>query len=110
MNRPWRLRLRTRLVFMAVLATIPALVVLLYTQSLAREDARQHVFADIQQITKVAANQQAAMFDGVRRLLLTLAQFPALGDANPAACNALLPNILRDHPGYLNIWVVKGNG
>ena len=95
---------------MAVLATMPALVVILYTQSVDRERAREQVLTDIQQITRLAASQQATVFDGVRRLLLTLAQFPALRASDPAGCRAVLPSILRDHPGYLNIWVAKADG
>src|SRR3989338_5894374 len=110
MNAPLRFRLRTRLVLMAVLATMPALVVILYTQSVDRERAREQVLTDIQQITRLAASQQATVFDGVRRLLLTLAQFPALRASDPAGCRAVLPSILRDHPGYLNIWVAKADG
>jgi len=83
---------------MAVLATMPALVVILYTQSVDRERAREQVLTDIQQITRLAASQQATVFDGVRRLLLTLAQFPALRASDPAGCRAVLPSILRDHP------------
>ena len=100
-------RLRTRLVSLGLIATAPALVVILYTQSLERDRARERAVADIRQVTQLAASQQATMFDGVQRLLLTLAQLPDIQSKDPARCRALLPGILRDHPGYTNIWVDK---
>jgi signal transduction histidine kinase/CheY-like chemotaxis protein len=98
-------RLRTRLVSLGLLATAPALVVILYTQSLERERSRERVDTDVRQITQLAASQQATVFDGVQRLLLTLAQLPELQSKDPARCRALLPAVLRDHPGYINLWV-----
>lgn len=100
-------RLRTRLVLLGLIATAPALIVILYTQSLERTRSREQAASDIRQVTQLAAAQQATWFDGVQRLLLTLTQLPdVLGD-DPARCRQLLPGVLRDHPGYINIWVDK---
>jgi signal transduction histidine kinase/ActR/RegA family two-component response regulator len=100
-------RLRTRLVLLGLVATAPALIVILYTQSLERSRAREQAAADIRQVTQLAAAQQATWFDGVQRLLLTLAQLPDVQSGDAARCRALLPGVLRDHPGYVNIWVDK---
>jgi signal transduction histidine kinase/CheY-like chemotaxis protein len=100
-------RLRTRLITLGLIATAPALIVILYTQSLERARARDQAAADIRQVTRLAAGQQATWFDGVQRLLLTLAQLPDVQSDNPARCRALLPGVLRDHPGYINIWIDK---
>ena len=102
-------RLRTRLVALGLIATAPALIVILYTQSLERARARDSAIADIRQVTQLAAGQQATWFDGVQRLLLTLAQLPDVRSSDPSRCRALLPGVLRDHPGYINIWVYKEN-
>ncbi len=100
-------RLRTRLVALGLLATAPALVVILYTQSLERQRARERTAADIRQVTQLSAGREATAFDGVQRLLLTLVQLPEIRSDDPARCKALLPALLRDHPGYINIWVNK---
>ena len=100
-------RLRTRLVSLGLIATAPALVVILYTQSVERSRAREQAVSDIRQVTQLAAIQQATLFDGVERLLQTLAQLPDIQSDDPARCRALLPGVLRDHPGYINIWVNK---
>ena len=101
------MRLRTRLVSLGMLATAPALVVIIYTQSLERQRARQRTETDIRQVTVLSASREATVFDGVQRLLSTLAQLPEIQAADPARCKALLPRLLRDHAGYINIWVVK---
>jgi signal transduction histidine kinase len=98
-------RLRTRLVSLGLLATAPALIVILYTQSLERARERERAEADIRQLTKLVAGEQATVFDDVQRLLLTLVQLPELQSRNPDRCRALLPIVLRDHPGYINLWV-----
>src|SRR5262245_41083352 len=100
-------RLRTRLVLLGLIATPPALIVILYTQSVERTRAREQTVCAIRQVTQLAAAQQATWFDGVQRLLLTLAQLPDVQNDDPARCRALLPGVLRDHPGYINIWVDK---
>jgi signal transduction histidine kinase len=100
-------RLRTRLVALGLIATAPALIVILYTQSMERARARDQATSDVRQVTQLAASQQATMFDGVQRLLLTMAQLAEIRGGNPSRCRALLPGVLRDHPGYINIWVDK---
>jgi signal transduction histidine kinase/CheY-like chemotaxis protein len=104
---PSSVRLRARLVSLGLIATAPALVVILYTQSIERARARERAVSDIRQVTQLAASQQATLFDGVQRLLLTLAQLPEVQSHDPSRCRALLPSLLRDHPGYINIWVNK---
>ncbi|MGH7735006.1 MAG: PDC sensor domain-containing protein, partial [Gemmatimonadales bacterium] len=100
-------RLRTRLIALGLVATAPALIVILYTQSLDRERARQSAATAIRQVTQLAASEQATVFDGVQRLLLTLAKLPDVLSDDQAHCRALLPGILRDHPAYVNIWISK---
>jgi len=104
-----KVRLRTRLVALGLIATAPALIVILYTQSLERARARETAIDGIRQVTALAASRQATVFDGVQRLLLTLAKLPDVLADDPSRCRALLPGILRDHPGYINIWVNKIN-
>jgi signal transduction histidine kinase/CheY-like chemotaxis protein len=105
-----KLRLRLRLTALGLLAAVPALVIIVYSQRLARVRALESVTENLQDITRVAAAEQAVVFDGMQRLLLTLSQFPSLRDAKPDACQALLPGVLRDHPGYIDIWVVLADG
>ena len=107
---PFRTRLWPRLVLIAVIAVAPAMAALAYTQSHERQRARERTLVDNLRLAGLAAAQQAAVFDGARRLLLTLAQFPPLSADNPRACNGLLPHVLREHPEYFNLTVANADG
>jgi signal transduction histidine kinase/CheY-like chemotaxis protein len=95
------------LVSLGLLATAPALVVIIYTQSLERQRARERTVSGIHQVTQLSASREATVFDGVQRLLLTLIKLPEIQSSDPAKCKALLPGVLADHPDYINIWVIK---
>src|SRR5438552_13781168 len=102
-------RLRTRLVLIALSAMLPAMAVIGYSQRSERRSAADRALEDSLRLARAAANQQASAFSGVQRLLLTLAQFAPLRSADPRECNELLPNILRDHPGYVNLLVANAS-
>ena len=110
MIRLFPTRLRARLVVVALIAIAPAVVVLALTQSAARQRARGRAIADNQRLARLAAAQQASIFDGARRLLLTLSEFPPIASDDPQACDALLPKVLAEHPGYFNLTVVDAEG
>jgi PAS domain S-box-containing protein len=103
-------RLRGRLVLIALLAVAPAVGVLALTQSRGRQRAADQTVAGNLRLVKLAASRQAGVFDAARRLLLTLAEFPGLRAADPGACQALLPNILRAHPTFFNVTVTDAHG
>jgi PAS domain S-box-containing protein len=102
--------LRVRLVLVALVAILPTLATILYLESAERAAARERAIAGNLRLTRLAASEQANIFDGARRLLLTLAEFPPLRANDPRACDDLLPKILRDHPGYFNLTVTNADG
>src|SRR5437868_10783979 len=67
------IQLRARLLALGLIATVPALIVIVWTQSLERRRARAAVVEDIRQVTQLAPGQQAHIFDCVQRLQCTLA-------------------------------------
>ena len=103
-------RLRLRLGLMALFIVVPALAVIIYDQTVERGHARERAVRETVRLAHVAAGQQAGVFDGVQRLLLTLSLFPGLLEPDPAACATLLPQVLHDHPAYINVWVANADG
>jgi hypothetical protein len=103
-------RLRTRLVVIALMAVVPAVAAVVYSQTRERRHVREHIVSENLRRARSAASQQAQVIDGARRLLLTLAKFPELQTDNVEACQALLPKILRDHPGYANMIALNPDG
>src|SRR5258708_143088 len=104
------LRLRVRLVLIALIAVIPGVAVIVYPQALERARARDRTLENNLRFPRLAASQQAAIFDETRRLLLTIAEFAAVRTNDPAACFDLLPKLQEEHPGYNSLAVVARNG
>jgi two-component system, cell cycle sensor histidine kinase and response regulator CckA len=105
-----RSHLRGRLALVVFVAVLPVIGAIVYTQVAERRSARIRTMADNLRLARLAASQQATVLDGTRRLLLTLAQLPAIGADDPRACLDVLPKILRDHPGYFNLTVANADG
>ena len=64
---PSRFRLRARLIALGLIATVPALVVILLPQSLERECTRDRVVENIRQVAALAASEQVVFLNGVQR-------------------------------------------
>jgi PAS domain S-box-containing protein len=95
---------------MSVIGIIPALGAILYTQSSERATATERTLEDNLRLTRLAASQQASLFDDAQRTLLTMAQFPALKSDDPRGCGELLANVLREHPNFGRLTVMDRTG
>jgi two-component system cell cycle sensor histidine kinase/response regulator CckA len=109
-TEPFSARLRTRLVLFALTVVVPAAGIIAWDQVLERRRAHDRAIEDTRRLAQLAAAQQATLLDGVQGLLLALARFPELHGRDSTSCGALLPGVLKDHPVYLNVWVVNADG
>jgi two-component system cell cycle sensor histidine kinase/response regulator CckA len=107
---PFRSRLRRRLLFVALIAAAPAIAAILVTQSVARQRGRERAIADGLRLVRLAATQQASVFNGARLLLITLAELAPVRASDPGECLDLLPRILHGHPGYLALTIANADG
>src|SRR5882757_810909 len=99
-------RLATRVLMIVIMVIVPSIGIIVYDQMNDRQRAREDAVENASRLAHLAASDQSRLFGGVQRLLATLVMFPGLRDADATACRALLPNVLRDHPNYINIFVV----
>jgi PAS domain S-box-containing protein len=106
----WLARPSVRMIVLALVVVVPSLAVTLYEQASDLRRDREQEIEHALRLAHLAADKQGAIFGGVQRLLGTLALFPALQDGSPAACNAVLPAVLRAHPAYINIFIVRADG
>jgi signal transduction histidine kinase/CheY-like chemotaxis protein/HPt (histidine-containing phosphotransfer) domain-containing protein len=106
----FRARLGTRLLIVALVAAAPAIATIVVMQSMARQRAQERTLADSLRLVRLAAGQQAGVFDGALRLLQTLAEVSELRATDPQACKSLLPPVLAHHPGYLALTVANADG
>src|SRR4051812_35386006 len=97
--------LAARFLLIVLIVIVPAMGIIVYDQTIERRRAHAEAVENATRLARLAASEQSRIFNGVQRLLATLRWFPALRDGDVAGCHALLPNVLHDHPNYINIFV-----
>jgi signal transduction histidine kinase len=102
--------LRLRLVLLVLLAVIPALGLMLYTNLEQRRLANVQAQEDAQRLARLAATQQQQLIEGARQLLIALAQLREVRGSDAAACNTLMTSLLKQYPLYANLGVIELDG
>lgn len=100
--------LRTRLLLLVLIATVPAWGLIYST---AREQRRLAVVdakADAQQVTRLVALEEERLIEGTRQLLASLARSP-VRSGDPAACNAFFSETLKHYPFYANLGAIESD-
>lgn len=110
MRRPFLSSLRVRLILLVLIATIPALGLMVYTDQQQRQQAAAAAHEGALRLARVASNEQVQRLDSVRVLLVALTRLPEVRRQDPAACNALFADLGRQYPHYLNLGVIAPNG
>jgi signal transduction histidine kinase/ActR/RegA family two-component response regulator len=93
-----------------LIVVVPAIGIISYDQTAERRRAHDEAVENLSRLAHLAANEQSGIFSGVQGLLSTIAMFPGVRDGDSVACRALLPNVLRDHPSYFNLFVTNVDG
>ena len=102
--------LRARLLVLVLLAIVPALGLVLYTNF----ELRQMIVADAKEETlrlaQLAANDQEDSIRGTRQLLFALAQLSEVRSSDTQTCSALFAQLLRQYPQYTLLGVIGLDG
>jgi len=109
---PWSARSSPRawLILLALLAVGPAVALALAVAVDQWTAAAARVETDALRLARLAAASQTRLVEGTRHLLLALAALPQVRRPEPAACRAVLAELLRQYPGYVNLGVVGPDG
>ncbi|MPZ76893.1 MAG: hypothetical protein GEU77_10230, partial [Deltaproteobacteria bacterium] len=102
--------LRVRLLLLVLLAIIPALGLILYTAAEQRRLAAVDVEANALRLARVASGDEEQLVEGVRQLLISLAQIPHVRQRNSTACSALFANLIKQYPLYANLGAIEPDG
>ena len=102
--------LRARLLAIVLLVLIPWLVLVIFTQADERRVAIANVGDDSMALVHIVTSNQAAQVEAARQLLLAFARLPQLRTKDHAACSALMAEMLKAYPLYLNIGLVDPGG
>src|SRR5579883_549692 len=98
--------LRCRLILLVLLATLPAFALILYSGFQARSQAEREAQSRTLSLAHVASMEHQQMIQETQRLLTSLAQIPAVRNADPS-CPALLAGLLKQYQIYTNLAVIN---
>ncbi|MHB1438628.1 MAG: PDC sensor domain-containing protein, partial [Thiobacillus sp.] len=106
----WAMTLRIRLLLLVLLATLPALAVIIDTAI----EQRQHLKADAGQsvlkFARFAVNSHGSRVAETQRLLNLMAGMPQVRELKAQDCNTLLGELLFGNLSYANLGVIRPNG
>jgi serine phosphatase RsbU (regulator of sigma subunit) len=102
--------LRARLLAMVLLVLVPWLALVLFTQADERKVAIADVGDDAMRLVHIVTSNQAAQIEAARQLMMALARLPQLRKQDPAACSALMAEMLKAYPLYLNMGLIEPDG
>ncbi len=102
--------LRVRLLFLVLLALVPAFGLLIYSAWEQRLIAAVTANDRALKVARRVVQEQRQMISQSRRLLGKLAQRPEIDLTNPATCSAYLASQLKEHPNYSNFGLIALDG
>jgi signal transduction histidine kinase len=98
--------LRVRLLLLVILASVPGLILTVYSAAEQRRSAEEEVMETALRLVRLATSNQDQLVEGARQLLVALAALPAVRNQDSRTCNSFLETLLEQYPLYANIWVV----
>ncbi len=102
--------LRARLLLLVLLAALPALGLILYTDLEQRRLAATQAQEDALRLARLAAADQAQLIQGAHQLLTALAQLPAVRNGDSDTCTMLFTRLFKQYPVYANLGAAQPNG
>jgi diguanylate cyclase (GGDEF)-like protein/PAS domain S-box-containing protein len=102
--------LRSRLILLVFLAVLPALAVILYSGLEQRRIAAEAAQKDVIRLVEHASLYQERVIEGVKHMLSTLAELPAVRQQQGAVASAIFAGILAKQKIYGNISAVDRQG
>jgi len=102
--------IRTQLFVLALLLTLPALGIIVYTGLKERSGDYRQAITESQLLADSLAEQQKDLTSEARLLCTLLAGLPEIKNRDAAGVQALLAEIRQQTPQYLNILVADANG
>ena len=102
--------LRVRLILLVLLAVLPSLGLILYTNLQHRQNAKTGAQQDALRLVRVASHEQEHLIRSAKQLLIVLAQLPVVQDSDPTECQVLFTDLLAQHPIYCGFSVATLDG
>lgn len=104
------LSIRLQLILLAVLLTLPALGIIVYTSLKDREDNYRKAFIESQKLADHLAAEQKNLVYEAQQLGSLLAELPDVVNRNTNKAQAIIDNTLKKNPQFKNIIITDENG
>jgi signal transduction histidine kinase len=101
--------LRVRLLILVLMAVLPALGLVIYTNIQQRRAEAVKAQENALRLARLAAENQAQLVAGAHQILVVLAQLPYLYD-DPVACHTFLAGLLEQYSLYSNFGLIEPDG
>lgn len=105
-----RLTLAQRLFVLALIALLPATLMLVYNEIDFRRARLEEIHADALRSAQLAASEVEQIIDGVRAVATTIAAAPVLGAGDTEGCNDFLARVIATVPQVAAVTVTDANG
>ncbi|MFZ5759462.1 MAG: ATP-binding protein [Thermodesulfobacteriota bacterium] len=102
--------IRAKLIQLVLLAVLPALLIFFYAGLEQRRRDIDAATADVMLLAHSMAEVQREFAASTRRLLLTLANTPAIRALDAEAARSLLGNVMEENPEYIGIALTDVQG
>ncbi|MBI1873834.1 MAG: HAMP domain-containing protein [Acidobacteria bacterium] len=102
--------LRSRLLTLVLLAVVPALGLLMYTNWAQRQQQVEWVREDAKRLVRTVASTEDRYILGTRQLLMAIAETPVVRGGDIARCNKYLRILKSKNPLYTLVEMVGGDG
>ncbi len=102
--------LRARLLWLVLLAVLPAIALVLYTGHQSSRLAARQTVDEAQLLVRLAAADYERLVANTRQLLGTLARLPEVRGRDAAACNTLFARLKSGYTQYLNFGAIGADG
>ena len=104
------LSIRMQLIVLAILLTLPALGIIVYSGLKERNDDYQKAVIESQKLADHLAAEQENLVREARQLSGFLAELPDVANRNSDKVQSIISNTLKKNPQYLNILITDANG
>ncbi|MEW5755323.1 MAG: EAL domain-containing protein [Pseudomonadota bacterium] len=101
---------RARLIWLVMLAVIPALALIIYNGLEQRSNAYALAEKDALSFLQQISHDQNLTFLKAEQLLLALGKIPAINTFNVEACNSLLSSLISEYRSYISFAVFDTKG
>lgn len=101
---------RTQLLFLAILLTLPSLGIIVYSGLKERQDALSAAARETQSLVDNIAAEQHNLVVAAQQLGSVIAELPDVKNGNAAKVQPILADIIRINPQFHNIFIVDRSG